>query len=62
MTIGTERLSLDRPGWTSESKTGMFHAYKHLHTIRGVAENHFVKTRGFRTMQDLADAKRENRR
>lgn len=45
-----ERASLNRPAWTSESKTGMFHAYRHLHVAKKdhpIVEDHFVKTKGF---------------
>ena len=31
-TILEKSESLNRPAWTSEYKTGMFFAYKHLHT------------------------------
>lgn len=27
------KASLDRPAWSSEQETGMFHAYKHKHCI-----------------------------
>ncbi len=29
-----EKMSLNRPVWTSESKTGMWDAHKHLHVSR----------------------------
>lgn len=44
-----EKASLNRPAWTSDSKTGMFHAYRHLHISRKgepVKVDHFTKTKG----------------
>ena len=44
-----EKASLNRPAWTSESKTGMWHAYRHQHISRKdepVRIDHYVKTRG----------------
>lgn len=44
-----ERASLNRPAWSSESSTGLWNAYRHLHTMRGrepIVKNYFDKTRG----------------
>ena len=46
-----ERASLDRPAWTSEQKTGMFEAYKHLHSVHWrrddcIVRDYFVKSKG----------------
>lgn len=44
-----EKMSLNRPVWTSESKTGMWDAHKHLHVSRMgflMLRNFFVKTKG----------------
>lgn len=44
-----EKASLNRPAWTSESKTGMFHAYRHLHIGRKdqpIVVEHFIKSKG----------------
>jgi len=44
-----ERASLSRLSWTSESKTGMWNAYKHLHIARKdepVVADYFVDTKG----------------
>lgn len=43
------KASLNRPAWTSESKTGMFHAYRHLHIGRKdqpIIMEHFIKSKG----------------
>ncbi len=48
------RLSLMRPAWTSED----LYAYRHLHLRNRVLKDHFVATRGFRTMEDYNYAKR----
>lgn len=53
-----EGLSLLRPAWTQYD----LYAYRHVHTIKGVAKDHFVRTHGFRTAEDLAYAKRKGLR
>ena len=43
-----ERASLSRPAWTSEQKTGMFHAYRHLHVGRKdqpIVEDYYAKAK-----------------
>ena len=56
--IGNARLSLLRPGWTQYD----LNAYQHLHLRDKIVKDHFVKTEGFRTMEDLRYAKRRYRR
>lgn len=44
-----ERASLNRPSWTSESSTGMWQAFRHLHLGRRnvpIVRNFFDKARG----------------
>lgn len=44
-----EKASLNRPSWTSEQSTGIWHAYRHLHISRKnepVRVDYYVKTRG----------------
>jgi len=46
-----ERASLNRPAWSSEQKTGLFEAYKHLHISRrdfpaGIVKDYYVKSKG----------------
>lgn len=44
-----EKASLNRPAWTSESKTGMWNAHRHLHISRKgepIKIDHFVRSRG----------------
>jgi len=53
--IGNAGLSLLRPSWTQCD----LHAYRHLHTVKGRSKNHFIRTHGFRTMEDLRYAKKE---
>ena len=46
-----EKASLNRPAWTSESNTGMWHTYRHLHISRKdepVKIDHFVRSGGLR--------------
>lgn len=42
-----ESKSLNRPAWASESKTGMFNAYKHKHNIENgrftLRKNYYAK-------------------
>ncbi len=56
--IGNAGLSLLRPSWIQYD----LHAYRHLHTVKGIVKDHFIVTRGFRTMEDLRYAKRGQRR
>ncbi len=45
-----ESMSLNRPAWTSEWRTGLLQAFRHLHISRKdtpVVKNYFDKTRGF---------------
>lgn len=51
------RLSLLRPAWTQAN----LNAYRHLRLRDRIIENHFTKTHGFRTAEDLAYAKRRRR-
>jgi hypothetical protein len=47
--LSNEKASLNRPAWTSESKTGMFNAHRHLHISRKdepVVVDHFIESRG----------------
>ena len=46
------RDSINRPGWTSTSETGMFEAYKHKHTIQGLRKNFYVASKGFQGLND----------
>jgi len=44
-----ERASLNRPAWTSESSTGLWDAYRHLHVgtkDRSVVKDYFDKSKG----------------
>jgi len=45
-----ERVSVDRPAWTSTVKTGLFDAYKHKHIVyRGkfrLLKDYYVKNKG----------------
>ena len=51
------RLSLLRPAWIQYD----LNAYRHLRLRDRTIENHFIKTGGFRTAEDLAYAKRRRR-
>lgn len=33
LNFGSEKASLDRPAWTSETSTGMFEAFNHKHCL-----------------------------
>ena len=44
-----EQASLNRPAWSSESSTGLWDAYRHLHIGRKsepIIKNFFDKSRG----------------
>jgi len=56
--IGNEGLSLLRPAWTQYD----LHAYRHIHTVKGIVKDHFIVTRGFRTKEDLGYTNRGDRR
>lgn len=56
--IGNEGLSLLRPSWTQYD----LHAYRHLRLRDKIIKDHFIVTRGFRTIEDLRYAKRGQRR
>jgi len=57
MKIFNERLSLDRPSWTSDYKTGGLYAFYHLHCQKGIVKNRFIRTHGFRTIEDYKGSK-----
>lgn len=44
--------SINRPAWTSTSKTGNFEAFKHKHTIQGLRRDFYVKSKGFQSIND----------
>ena len=48
------QLSLMRPAWTSEN----LNAYRNLYLQKQIVKDHFVRTRGFRTVEDYNYARR----
>ena len=50
-----ERASLQRPAWTSTD----FYAYQHKYLRDRKIRGHFVRTRGFDTINDLHTSRRK---
>jgi hypothetical protein len=48
------RPNTQRPAWTSETSTGMFHSYHHQHG-RSVRVNYYVESAGFGKISDESE-------
>ena len=48
--------SCDRRAWSSDTETGMFHAYKHRQSNRGFEEHYYGHTIGLHNRRQAVEA------